>query len=162
MSVLTMSLTAIFAVQAVVQGDGPLPKFTYAGVVLQPENLKIAPASELERASIIKMEGRVQNPLGRYYLYYSPHKHVGISLAFSDNIIPRSEIAIEAVSSIEMVKRCICSLAEAMIHGGLSTRLPTLQTLMRRNRRQRETLARHHHALLDMEKFDSRSASATQ
>jgi hypothetical protein len=87
-----MSLAAVFAVQTAVRGDGPLPKFAYAGVVLQPADLKFAPVSELERASIMKMEGRVQNPLGKYYLYYSPHKHVGISLAFSDSITgPRKE-----------------------------------------------------------------------
>ncbi len=83
---LSMSLAVVLAIQTAVRGDGPLPKFTYAGVVLHPADLKIAPASELERASIIKMEGRIQNPLGKYYLYYSPHKHVGISLAFSDSI----------------------------------------------------------------------------
>ncbi|KAA5542700.1 hypothetical protein FYK55_14310 [Roseiconus nitratireducens] len=84
--VFAISLATVFALQAAAVGDGPLPKFTYAGVALQPSDLTIAPATELERASIIKMEGRVQNPLGKYYLYYSPHKHVGISLAFSDSL----------------------------------------------------------------------------
>ncbi|MGD8500172.1 MAG: hypothetical protein PVJ86_05965 [Phycisphaerales bacterium] len=32
------------------------------------------------------MEGRVKNPLGRYYMYYSPHKHIAISMAYSDSI----------------------------------------------------------------------------
>ena len=32
------------------------------------------------------MEGRVKNPLGRYYLYYAPHKHFGIGMAYSDSI----------------------------------------------------------------------------
>jgi len=32
------------------------------------------------------MKGRVKNPLGRYYLYYAPHKHHGIGIAYSDNI----------------------------------------------------------------------------
>ena len=83
---LAMSLAVVLTVQTAVRGDGPLPKFTYAGVVLQPADLKLAPVSELERASTISMEGRVQNPLGNYYLYYSPHRHVGISLAISDSI----------------------------------------------------------------------------
>ena len=32
------------------------------------------------------MEGRVSNPLGKYYLYYSPHKPFGIGLVYSDSI----------------------------------------------------------------------------
>ena len=32
------------------------------------------------------MEGRVKEPLGKYYLYYAPHKHVATSLAYSDSM----------------------------------------------------------------------------
>lgn len=32
------------------------------------------------------MEGRVETPLGRYYLYYAPHKHIAISMAYSDSM----------------------------------------------------------------------------
>ena len=32
------------------------------------------------------MEGVVEKPLAKYYLYYAPHKHEGIGLAYSDNI----------------------------------------------------------------------------
>ena len=66
--------------------DGPLPKFVFQRIALEPKDLKFAPTGELERAALIKMEGLVPNPLGRYYLYYSPHKHVGIGLAYSDSI----------------------------------------------------------------------------
>lgn len=66
--------------------DGPLPKFTYRGVALHPDDLEFVPTDELERSSIIEMEGRIPEPLGRYYLYYSPHKHAGIGLAYSDSI----------------------------------------------------------------------------
>ena len=66
--------------------DGPLPKFTFKEVVLKAEDLKFAPTGELERAGLIKMEGLIPNPLGKYYLYYSPHKHVGIGLVYSDSI----------------------------------------------------------------------------
>lgn len=66
--------------------DGPLPRFTFKGVALEGKNLTYAPTGELERSSIIKMEGRVPSPLGKYYLYYSPHKSVGIGLAYSDSI----------------------------------------------------------------------------
>lgn len=68
------------------QGAGPLPEFTYQGVALQPKDLLWIPTGELEHPSLIKTEGRVKNPLGRYYLYYAPHKHVGIGVAYSDNI----------------------------------------------------------------------------
>jgi hypothetical protein len=68
------------------QGAEPLPEFTFRGVALRPENLSYAPTGELEHPTVIKMEGRVENPLGRYYLYYAPHKHVGIGLAYSDSI----------------------------------------------------------------------------
>ena len=53
---------------------------------MEAENLKFAPTGELERAALIKMEGRIPNPLGKYYFYYSPHKHVGIGLVYSDSI----------------------------------------------------------------------------
>jgi hypothetical protein len=68
------------------QGAGPLPDFTFKGVALHPKNLSWAPTGELEHPSVIKMEGRVENPLGRYYLYYAPHKHVGIGMAYSNSI----------------------------------------------------------------------------
>jgi len=68
------------------QGEGPLPKFTLKGVALEGKNLKFCPTGELERAGLIKMEGRIPNPLGKYYLYYSPHAHAGIGLAYSDSI----------------------------------------------------------------------------
>jgi hypothetical protein len=68
------------------QGAGPLPEFTYQGVALHPKDLSWIPTGELEHPSLIKMGGRVKNPLGRYYLYYAPHKHVGIGVAYSDSI----------------------------------------------------------------------------
>jgi hypothetical protein len=68
------------------QAAGPLPDFTFKDVALHPDNLSYAPTGELEHPSMIKMEGRIRKPLGKYYLYYSPHKHVGISFAYSDSI----------------------------------------------------------------------------
>ena len=68
------------------QGAGPLPEFTFKGVALHPDRLSWAPTGELEHPAVIKMEGRVKNPLGRYYLYYAPHKHFGIGMAYSDSI----------------------------------------------------------------------------
>ncbi len=68
------------------QEAGPLPEFTLKGVALHPKNLSFAPTGELEHPSLIRTEGRIGSPLGKYYLYYSPHKHAGISLAYSDSI----------------------------------------------------------------------------
>ena len=68
------------------QGAGPLPEFTLRGVALDPTHLSWAPTGELEHPSVIKTEGRVENPLGRYYFYYAPHKHVGIGMAYSDSL----------------------------------------------------------------------------
>ena len=69
-----------------VEGAGPLPEFTFKGVALHPDHLSWAPTGELEHPSVVKMEGRVRKSLGRYYLYYAPHKHIGIGMAYSDSI----------------------------------------------------------------------------
>jgi len=63
-----------------------LPEFTFKGVALHPDDLSHAPTGELVHPTVIRMEGRVENPLGKYYLYYAPHKHVAISMAYSDSI----------------------------------------------------------------------------
>ena len=68
------------------QAAGPLPKFTFKGVALEAKNLNYGPQGLLERACLVDMEGRVPKPLGKYYLYYSPHKPFGIGLVYSDNI----------------------------------------------------------------------------
>lgn len=68
------------------KAEGPLPEFTYKGVTLKPEQLTWAPNVDLEQPSAVKVEGHVKNPLGRYYLYYAPHKHIGIGMAYSDSL----------------------------------------------------------------------------
>ena len=35
---------------------------------------------------IIKVEGRVQNPPGKYYLYFTIHAHIGTGMAYADNL----------------------------------------------------------------------------
>ena len=85
-SLIPCCLAILFLSGYSAQGAGPLPKFTLEGVALEGKNLIFAPTGELERPSLIKMEGRVRNPLGKYYLYYSPHKHAGIGLVYSDSI----------------------------------------------------------------------------
>lgn len=69
-----------------VSGADPLPQFTFPKVALHPEDLSFAPTGDLIHPSIVKTEGRIKNPLGKYYLYYAPHKHVAISMAYSDSI----------------------------------------------------------------------------
>jgi hypothetical protein len=36
--------------------------------------------------TIVKTEGRIKNPIGKYYLYHAPHKHIATSMAYSDSI----------------------------------------------------------------------------
>jgi len=79
-------LMGLCVVSTKAYAGGPLPEFTYKGVTLHPEDLEWIPTGELEHPSLVKMEGRVRNPLGRYYLYYAPHKHEGIGLVYSDSI----------------------------------------------------------------------------
>lgn len=67
-------------------GDGPLPEFTFKGVAPHPKRLAYTPTGQLIHPSIIKTEGRVKNPLGRYYMYYAPHKHIAIGMAYSDSL----------------------------------------------------------------------------
>ena len=67
-------------------GETPLPKLQFRAVALHPQNLKYSPTDQLIHPTIIKTEGRIQNPLGKYYLYYAPHRHVSISLAYSDSM----------------------------------------------------------------------------
>lgn len=63
-----------------------LQKFTFKGVAPEGRQLTFAPTGELERSCLIKMEGRVKNPLGKDYMDYSPHKHAGIGPVYSDSI----------------------------------------------------------------------------
>ena len=66
-------------------GD-PLPEFTFQGVALHPTDLAYAPTQQLIHPSIIRTHGRIEDPLGEFYLYYAPHKHVAISMAYADSL----------------------------------------------------------------------------
>jgi len=83
---MTSFLTILLPSAYSTQRAEPLPEFSLKGVALHPESLSYAPTEQLVHPSIIKMEGRVKNPLGKYYMYYSPHKHIAISIAYSDKI----------------------------------------------------------------------------
>jgi len=64
----------------------PLPEFHLKEVVLHPKDLKYAPTEDLIHPTIVKVEGKVEKPLGKYYLYYAPHKHIATSMAYSDSL----------------------------------------------------------------------------
>ena len=78
-------LTYLATVQHIF-AEGPLPKFTFRDVALHPHNLKYAPTSDLIHPTIIKTEGRIENPLGKYYLYFADHKGHYIRLAYADKL----------------------------------------------------------------------------
>ena len=65
---------------------GDLPRFTFRGVALHPDDLDYAPTRQLIHPTIIRTGGRIENALGKYYMYYAPHKHLGISMAYSDSL----------------------------------------------------------------------------
>jgi hypothetical protein len=67
-------------------GEGPLPNFTFEKVALHPKDLKYSPTEQLIHPTIIETEGRIENPLGKYYMYYAPHKHIATSMAYSDSL----------------------------------------------------------------------------
>lgn len=83
---LIMFLIALCSPFSAKAASGPLPEFTFQGIALHPKDLKYKPTDQLIHPTIIRMEGKVDNPLGKYYLYHAPHKHIAISLAYSDNI----------------------------------------------------------------------------
>jgi len=75
------SLSAVWT-----HADGPLPEFTFRGVALHPKDLRYAPTEQLIHPTIVETTGRVAAPLGKYYLYYAPHKHVAVSMAYADRL----------------------------------------------------------------------------
>ena len=61
------------------------PAFRYHGVVLEAAQLEYRPHDDLIYPSVVRVAGRVANPLGRFYLYYAPHDAPGgICLAYAD------------------------------------------------------------------------------
>lgn len=63
----------------------PLPALRYHGVILQASELKYRPHDDIIFPSIVRVEGRLKHPLGKFYLYYAPHDIPGgICLAYAD------------------------------------------------------------------------------
>lgn len=86
-SFLAVCLAALLLIGHAAQGEeGPLPEFTLKGVALHPDDLTYAPTEQLVHPTIVRTEGRVKEPLGKYYLYYAPHKHIAISMAYADSL----------------------------------------------------------------------------
>jgi len=63
-----------------------LPVFMPDRIALDYQSLKYNPCKDVIFPSILRTEGVLRNPLGKYYLYYSPHNAPGgICLAYSDS-----------------------------------------------------------------------------
>jgi hypothetical protein len=63
------------------------PSFTRLGAALDKSALSYNPTGELIFPSILHVAGRVQNPLGAWYMYYAPHDAPGgICLAYADSL----------------------------------------------------------------------------
>jgi hypothetical protein len=78
-------LTLAAAVAAPANLPPGLPTFHYYGVVLSADQLKYRPHDDVIYPSVVRMEGRVPNALGKYYLYYAPHDVPGgICVAAAD------------------------------------------------------------------------------
>ncbi|MBL0888320.1 hypothetical protein HGK34_18865 [Myceligenerans sp. I2] len=63
------------------------PTFTRLGAALDKSSLAYNPTNELIFPSVRYVAGRVQNPLGAWYMYYAPHDAPGgICLAYADSL----------------------------------------------------------------------------
>lgn len=63
------------------------PTFTYRKEALDKSSLSYNPTNELIFPSIRRVAGRLQNPLGAWYMYYAPHDDPGgICLAYADSL----------------------------------------------------------------------------
>ena len=83
---LSLSLLLLANLSTIAQQNGPLPEFTFHGIALHPDDLSFSPNDDLIHPTIIKTEGRIKNPLGKYYLYHAPHKHIATSMAYADSL----------------------------------------------------------------------------
>jgi len=64
---------------------GLLPRFEYAGIVLDYEGLRYRPHPDVIHPSVVETSPHWTNRLARYYMYYAPHDAPGgICLAYAD------------------------------------------------------------------------------
>ena len=65
----------------------PLPSYTYAGVVVDPDTQVYNPTGEFIFPTVFHAGEHFANPLGEWYLYYGPHNQPGgLSLMYSDSL----------------------------------------------------------------------------
>ncbi len=63
------------------------PAFTRLGAALDKSALAYNPTNEIIFPSVRNVAGKVQNPLGNWYMYYAPHDPPGgICLAYADSL----------------------------------------------------------------------------
>jgi hypothetical protein len=61
--------------------------FSYDKIILSSENLRYNPCHDVIFPSVVKVGNFIENTLGAYYLYYSPHDAPGgICFAFSNSL----------------------------------------------------------------------------
>lgn len=65
---------------------GVFPKFEYDALALHADSLVYNPKKDLIHPTIIKAKKYIDSPLGKYYMYYAPHRHLGISMAYADSL----------------------------------------------------------------------------
>jgi len=84
-AVRVLTLTALAAEAPQLPTIAALPVFRHQGVVLDYQGLKYNPCNDVIIPSVISTD-QLQNPLGRYYMYYAPHNAPGgICLAYADS-----------------------------------------------------------------------------
>ena len=63
-----------------------LPKITYKGLAKDLKtNSEEIYNTDMVHPTVIRAKDHIQNPLSTYYMYYSPHAHKGICMAYSDS-----------------------------------------------------------------------------
>lgn len=68
-------------------GGQEVPRFAFGGRITDPASLAYAPTGEFIFPSVIEAGAHFSDPLGRWYLYYSPHEAPGgIALMYSDSL----------------------------------------------------------------------------
>jgi hypothetical protein len=85
LTLIALLLTPLATLCAAERAATNLPAFRYHGVVLEAANLKYRPHDDVIYPSVVRVEGRIAKPLGKFYLYYAPHDAPGgICLAYAD------------------------------------------------------------------------------
>ncbi len=77
--------TAVLNCGGATNQPAALPSFHYQGVILRASDLKYKPHDDIIYPSVVRAEGRLKSPHGKYYMYYAPHDNPGgVCVAFAD------------------------------------------------------------------------------